>query len=104
VVKAWHRHARQTDHFYVVRGTMKVGMHDDREASPTRGEYQTVILGERGTDAQLVIPAGLWHGMMALGTFSVMLNIPNQLYDYDDPDEERRPWDAFDDVWTVVNR
>jgi hypothetical protein len=42
--------------------------------------------------------------MMALGTFSVMLNIPNQLYDYDDPDEERRPWDAFDDVWTVVNR
>jgi len=104
VVKAWHRHQHQTDHFYVVRGTMKVGIHDDREDSPTRGEYQVVMLGERGLDAQLVIPAGLWHGMMAVDSFSLMLNIPNQLYDHDDPDEERAPWDAFDDVWTVQNR
>ena len=104
VVKAWHRHAKQTDYFYVVAGTMKVGLYDDREGSPTQGEYQVVILGERGEDAQLVIPAGLWHGMMALGTFSVMLNVPNQVYDYDEPDEERAPWDAFDDIWTVQNR
>jgi dTDP-4-dehydrorhamnose 3,5-epimerase len=104
VVKAWHRHQRQTDHFYAVRGTLKVGLYDDREDSPTRGEYQVVMLGERGLDAQLVIPAGLWHGMMAVEVFSVMLNIPNQLYDYDDPDEERAPWDAFEDIWTVRNR
>jgi len=104
VVKAWHRHARQTDHFYVVAGTMKVGIHDDRPDSPTRGQYQVVILGQRGDDAQLVIPAGLWHGMMALETFSVMLNIPNAVYDHDNPDEERAPWDAFEDIWTVTNR
>jgi len=104
VVKAWHRHQHQTDHFYVVRGTMKVGLHDDREGSPTRGEYQVVMLGDKGLDAQLVIPAGLWHGMMAVESFAVMLNIPNQVYDYDDPDEHRAPWDAFDDIWTVRNR
>jgi dTDP-4-dehydrorhamnose 3,5-epimerase len=104
VVKAWHRHRLQTDHFYVVRGTMKVGLHDDRKDSPTCGEYQVVMLGDRGLDAQLVIPAGLWHGMMAVESFAVMLNIPNQVYDYDDPDEERAPWDAFDDIWTVRNR
>ena len=104
VVKAWHRHARQNDHFYVVRGTMKVGIYDDRPDSPTRGEYQVVMLGERGADAQLVIPAGLWHGMMAVETFSVMLNIPDQVYDRDNPDEERAPWDAFEDIWTVQNR
>jgi len=104
VVKAWHRHAAQTDHFYVVSGTMKVGLYDDRPESPTRGQYQVVILGERGDNAQLVIPAGLWHGMMALETFTVMLNIPDAVYNHDNPDEERVPWDAFDDVWTVKNR
>lgn len=104
VVKAWHRHAVQTDHFYVVAGTMKVGLYDDRPDSPTRGHYQVVILGERGDNAQLLIPAGLWHGMMALETFSVMLNIPDAVYNHDDPDEERAPWDAFDDIWTVKNR
>ena len=104
VVKAWHKHAKQQDSFYVVRGTMKVGLHDDRDGSPTQGEYQTVVLGERGQDALLVIPAGVWHGMMALGEFSLMLNIPSELYDYDEPDEIRAPFDAFDDIWTVQNR
>jgi len=68
VVKAWHRHSKQTDYFYVVAGTMKVGLHDDRPDSPSVGKYQVVVLGERGDDAQLVSPAGVWHGMMALGS------------------------------------
>ena len=46
VIKAWHRHSKQTDYFYVVRGTMKVGLHDDRDGSATQGEYQVVVLGE----------------------------------------------------------
>ena len=104
VVKAWHRHGKQTDFFYVVSGTMKVGLHDDRPESPSRGEYQVILLGERGDDVQLLIPAGVWHGMMAIEKFSIMLNIPTTLYDYDEPDEERAAWDAFDDVWTVQNR
>ena len=104
MVKAWHKHETQNDNFYVVSGTMKVGLYDDREGSPTNGEYQVVMLGEKADDARLHIPAGVWHGMMAVGGFAVMLNIPTELYDYDDPDEIRAPWDAFDDVWTVKNR
>jgi dTDP-4-dehydrorhamnose 3,5-epimerase len=104
VVKAWHRHRRQIDYFYAVAGTVKVGLYDSRDGSPTRGEYQTVVLGERGENAQLVIPAGVWHGMMALGAFSVVLNIPTEVYDPDDPDEERVAWDSFEDIWTVRNR
>jgi dTDP-4-dehydrorhamnose 3,5-epimerase len=104
VVKAWHKHNTQTDYFYVVRGTMKVGLYDDREGSPTQGQYGVVILGEKGHEAQLVIPPGIWHGMMALGEFAVMLNIPTEVYDRDQPDEMRAAWDAFDDIWTVKNR
>ena len=34
----------------------------------------------------------------------VMLNIPTEVYDRDQPDEMRAAWDAFDDIWTVKNR
>ena len=104
VVKAWHKHSKQIDYFYVVTGTMKVGLYDDRPDSASVGKYQVAVLGERGDDAQLLIPAGVWHGMMAIEKFSVMLNIPTALYDYDDPDEERVAWDAFEDIWAVKNR
>jgi dTDP-4-dehydrorhamnose 3,5-epimerase len=104
VVKAWHRHARQIDYFFAVSGTVKVGLYDDRTDSPTRGEYQTFVLGERGESAQLVIPAGVWHGLMALDTFSIVLNLPTEVYDHEAPDEERVAWDAFEDIWTVRNR
>lgn len=104
VIKAWHKHAEQTDYFYVVGGTMKIGLHDDREGSPTEGEYQVVVLGDDGNDALLVIPPEVWHGMMSLAPFSILLNIPTEPYDHGDPDEMRAPWDAFDDIWTIHNR
>ena len=104
VIKAWHKHAKQTDFFYVVGGTMKIGLHDAREDSPTKGEYQVEVLGEQGNDSLLVIPPDVCHGMMGLAPFSALLNIPTERYDYDDPDELRAPWDAFDDIWSVNNR
>ena len=104
VVKAWHKHKEQTDFFYVIGGTMKIGLYDDRDGSSTNGDYQVVVLGEQGNDALLVIPPSIWHGMMGMAPFSTLLNIPSRPYDYDDPDETRAPWDAFDDIWTVQNR
>lgn len=104
VIKAWHKHAKQTDHFYVVSGTMKVALFDDREGSLTAGQYQVEILGEQGADALLIIPNQVWHGFMSLAPFSSLVNVPTELFDYDQPDEIRAPWDAFDDVWTVRNR
>ena len=104
VIKAWHKHRKQTAHFYVISGTMKVALYDDREDSPTRGQYQVEILGERGKDALLIIPNDVWHGMMSLQGLSALINVPTETYDYDDPDEIRAERDAFDDVWTVQNR
>jgi hypothetical protein len=36
VIKAWHRHERQTDNFCCIAGKIKVGLHDDREGSLQR--------------------------------------------------------------------
>jgi len=46
VVKGWHYHKVQTDHFTIVKGMMKVVLYDGREGSPTRGEVNEFTMGE----------------------------------------------------------
>ncbi len=104
IIKAWHKHEHQTDHFYVVSGTSKIGLYDDREDSPTKGEYQTVILGDHGHEALLLIPPLVWHGQMSLSDFTYLVNLPTEHYDPQKPDEIRAPVSAFQDIWSIQNR
>ena len=95
VIRAWHRHTRgQVDHFVCPSGRIKVGVYDDRDGSATAGEVDTFVIGEH--DQRLVrIPGACWHGFEALGDRPALLvNFPTNLYDYDDPDEERLPYDT----------
>ena len=104
VVKAWHKHEVQWDSFCVIKGKAKIGLFDDREGSPTRGESQTVILGEDNL-CLLQIPPGVWHGQMALGFEpSYLINIPSEPYNHKQPDEQRAPLDAFPFEWKVRSR
>ncbi|HOJ59481.1 MAG TPA: dTDP-4-dehydrorhamnose 3,5-epimerase family protein [bacterium] len=104
VIKAWHKHDKQTDAFFVVAGTSKIGLYDDREGSPTKGAYQTVILGDEGEAALLMIPPGVWHGQMSLSEATYLVNLPTEPYNSKHPDEIRAPVEAFEDVWTIRNR
>lgn len=104
VIKAWHAHRLQTDHFYVIKGTVKVGLYDDRSPSPTCGQYQQEILGEKGEDVLLIIPPLVWHGQMALSEMSYLINIPTELYQAKAPDEMRRKVEELEDIWTIKNR
>jgi dTDP-4-dehydrorhamnose 3,5-epimerase len=104
VIKAWHCHRYQTDRFFVIHGTAKIGLYDDRPESPTRGEYNTFILGDDGENSLLVIPAMVLHGQMALSEMTYLLNIPTEPYNRKDPDELRRGIDELADVWTIQNR
>ncbi|MBN1361474.1 MAG: dTDP-4-dehydrorhamnose 3,5-epimerase family protein [Sedimentisphaerales bacterium] len=89
VVKAWHYHARQTDHFYVVRGTVKVGLYDGREDSPTRGVVHEFYLGEH-SPGLVRIPTGVQHGWMCVGTTeAIIVNVVSEPYNYAEPDEFR---------------
>lgn len=94
VVKAWHCHRKQTDNFCVVKGNAKIGLYDDRDGSPTRGETMSIVIGE--LNAVLVqIPPLVWHGQMCVGTeTSYLVNVPTEPYDARNPDELRR--DALD--------
>ncbi|MFC6733729.1 dTDP-4-dehydrorhamnose 3,5-epimerase family protein [Haladaptatus sp. DYSN1] len=95
VIRAWHRHNRgQVDHFVCPKGRVKVGIYDDREDSQTAGELNTFIIGEHNQQV-IRIPGDCWHGFKVIGNEqSMLINFPTNLYDYEDPDEERLPYDT----------
>ncbi len=91
VVKGWHYHKKQTDHFTFVKGMAKVVLFDRRDGSPTRGEVNEFFMGEQNP-ILLVIPPGVLHGMKGIGTGpAYLVNVPTEHYVYAEPDEFRVP-------------
>ena len=94
VVKGWHYHKLQTDHFVCVHGMAKVVLYDRREDSPTFGEVNEFFIGERNP-CLIKIPPSVVHGFKGVGQdVALIVNVPTELYDYDDPDEHRLPYDT----------
>lgn len=89
VVKAWHYHKIQWDHFVCVRGTMKVVLYDSRESSPTRGEVNEFFLGDH-RPVLLQIPPLVYHGFKCVSEYeAIIINTPTEVYNYKEPDEFR---------------
>ncbi len=89
VVKGWHYHKKQTDHFVFVKGMAKVVLYDGRDGSPTRGQVNEFFMGEHNP-ILLVIPPLVLHGMKGVGTEpAYLVNVPTEHYVYDQPDEFR---------------
>ena len=103
VVKAWHYHRKQTDHFACLQGTAKVVLYDGRDGSKTRGEVNEFFMGER-KQFVLRIPPLVMHGFKAIGNEpAFIINCPTELFDYAEPDEYRLPWesDAIPYDWDI---
>jgi dTDP-4-dehydrorhamnose 3,5-epimerase len=105
VVKAWHYHKLQTDHFVCVGGMAKVVLHDTREGSATNGETNEFVIGWQ-RQRMVIIPPGVYHGFTPVGAEpAYIVNVPTELYNYAEPDEYRL---AADDAsigydWSVKN-
>lgn len=89
IVKAWHYHKLQTDHFSVVHGTIRLGLFDGREDSPTKGETAEFFIGEHNP-ILVQIPPLVYHGFKGVGEVeAVVINVPTEVYNYEQPDEFR---------------
>ncbi len=89
VVKAWHYHKKQTDHFYVVKGMVKIALHDQRSNSSTSGVVNELYLGDC-CPGLLRIPPGVTHGWMCVSECEAyIVNIVSEMYNYSNPDEFR---------------
>ncbi len=99
IVRAWHRHIRgQVDHFIALRGAMKICAYDEET-----GELNEIV--SIGDNLQIVrIPGKYWHGFKVIGNEPTwLLYFVNKLYDYEKPDEKRRPWNDSTIVPKAVN-
>jgi len=88
IIRAWHRHLRgQVDYFLALKGAIKICAFDDKTE-----EVNEVV--SSALNLQIVrVPGHYWHGFKALGDEPAMLlYFTTNLYDYANPDEERRPW------------
>ncbi len=88
IVRAWHRHLRgQVDYFLVVKGAIKVCAYDDE----TQHLVEVVLTDYK--PQLLRVPGHYWHGFKAIGVEpAILVYFTTKLYDYQNPDEERRPW------------
>ena len=104
IVRAWHRHVRgQVDYFLVVQGAAKICAYDDEGGSPTKGHLVEVVLSSKRPQI-LRVPGKYWHGYKVVGDEPVLLlYFVNKLYDYKNPDEERRPWNDPAVVPVAIN-
>lgn len=99
VIRAWHRHLRgQVDYFVVLQGAIKICAYHQES-----GELTEIV--STGHEPQIVkIPGEYWHGFKAIGNQPAwLLYFVNKLYDYQNPDEERRPWNDQNIVPKSIN-
>ncbi len=91
IVKAWHRHDKQTDFWMCVMGHIKAGVWRESD-----GAAWMMVLGEKRPGV-LIIPPPLWHGAACVGpTPAGLLYYVTHAYDAAKPDEFRRPWDSVE--------
>jgi len=91
VTKAWHYHVDQTDNFICVHGLIKLALYDCRPGSATEGLVNEFFLGEN-SPIRVQIPPGVLHGFKGCAApVSLVVNVPDQLYNYQQPDEFRVP-------------
>ena len=91
VVKAWHYHKLQDDNMTVLKGMAKIVLYDARKTSPTKGVINEFFVGDHN-HILIHIPKLIWHGFKCMSEQETMIvNIVTKCYDYEEPDEYRKP-------------
>jgi dTDP-4-dehydrorhamnose 3,5-epimerase len=101
VVKAWHYHRQQVDHFVCVAGMIKLVLVDTRPDSPTNGAINEFFIGTQ--NAMVVkVPSLVYHGWKCISTdTALVVNVPTEPYNYTEPDEYRLdPHNTLPYDWT----
>jgi dTDP-4-dehydrorhamnose 3,5-epimerase len=94
VIKGWQYHTTYSDRSFFGWGKFRIALHDMRETSPT---YQKTITLFAGIEKPrlIKIPPMVLHAVQNLGdTESWFINMPTKIYNYQDPDKQRIPWNT----------
>ncbi len=89
VLRGLHYHFHQVDYWFVVKGTVRVGMADLRQGSPTFGASQVIEIGDNNLMG-VFIPVGVAHGFYTVTDATLTYLVDNY---YDGDDELGVAWD-----------
>jgi dTDP-4-dehydrorhamnose 3,5-epimerase len=93
-VKGWVVHYEQDDRLFISLGVVKVVLYDARPGSPTHGQIDEIVLGERNRGL-VVIPRGVFHAVQNVGDVDALfINAPTRPYNHAAPDKHRLPLDT----------
>lgn len=99
-VRAFHKHHKMWDYFFVPSGSAKYAFYDDRKNSPTYKKMETIILTQRNPSL-IVVPPGVFHGWMALEDNTLLISTASEVYKRAKPDEVRVPYNSFGYDWSI---
>ena len=89
VVKAWHKHEKQSDNIACPSGMIRMALYDGRTGSPTFQEINEFYLGIHNP-LLVQVPAGIYHGWKCVSQEeALIINIPTEMYSREHPDEQR---------------
>ena len=88
-IVAWHKHEKQTDYWFCVKGSFKVGLSDGEDT-------EFVYLTERSKQI-LTIPPGIYHGYKAIEPGSILMYYLTEKYN--PKDEFRAKIGEFNEIW-----
>jgi dTDP-4-dehydrorhamnose 3,5-epimerase len=99
IVRAWHKHTRgQIDYFLVLKGAMKICAYEEE----TGKMAEITASSEKPTVVR--IPGKYLHGTKTVSNEpSLTVYFVTKLYDYQNPDEIRRPWNDQTIIPTEIN-
>lgn len=82
VIKGWKLHYRIHQNFCVPIGTVKIVVFDDRKDSPSKGEFDEIILNDTTNYHLLSMPPGLWYSFKCISDdYALLANIINLAHD-----------------------
>ena len=81
-VKGWKRHNRMPLNIVVVKGSIGFVVYDDRDNSPTKGQFEEIVLSKESNYQRLYVEPGLWMAFYGLGEgVSMLLDIIPETHD-----------------------
>ncbi len=96
-ISAWHAHQFTTDRLFASYGQVHVVLYDARLKSPTYRLVNEFLIGPI-RPALIVVPPGVWHGLQSgFDERSLVINLVDRAYTYEDPDH----WYLPSDTWEI---
>lgn len=80
-IKPWKKHVQMTLNIVVPVGIIRFVLHDDRENSPTKGNYMDIVLSLNNY-YRLTVPPHIWMAFQGIGKgINLLLNVSDILHD-----------------------